>query len=62
MPIQHCAFGRQRRDVIVTLNAPRIVPDEPGGWFVIRGSYGWLYGSRPEALLALRELASEARS
>jgi hypothetical protein len=40
---------------------PRIVPDPPGGWFVVFGSFGWLYGSRREALMALRELAQQAR-
>ena len=27
-------------------NIPQIVPDEPGGWFVVRSSFGWLYVSR----------------
>jgi hypothetical protein len=42
---------------------PRIVrePDAPG-WFVILGSFGWLYGSRRDALLAARELTNEVRS
>jgi hypothetical protein len=41
---------------------PRIVrePDAPG-WLVILGSYGWLFGSRGEAVHASRELAQEAR-
>ena len=36
---------------------PRIVrePDAPG-WLVILGSYGWLFGSRGEAVHAAREL------
>ncbi|WP_271569652.1 hypothetical protein [Bradyrhizobium sp. CCBAU 11386] len=40
---------------------PRIAPDGPGGWFVILGSNGWLFGSRREALLAARELTNEVR-
>jgi hypothetical protein len=41
---------------------PRIVrePDAPG-WLVILGSYGWLFGSRRDALTAARELAQVAR-
>jgi hypothetical protein len=35
-------------------------PDAPG-WLVILGSYGWLFGSRRDALTAARELAQEAR-
>jgi hypothetical protein len=40
---------------------PRIMPDPPGGWFVVLGSFGWLYGSRNEALRAARELTREHR-
>ena len=47
--------------VIVRPLIPRIEADLPGGWFVILGSFGWLYGSRREALIAARELANEAR-
>ena len=47
---------------IVPLNIPRIVPDEFGAWFVIKGAYGWLFGSRRDALRALRELTHEARA
>jgi hypothetical protein len=47
--------------VIIRPLIPRIVSDPPGGWFVIRGDFGWLYGSRREALIAARELAQEAR-
>jgi hypothetical protein len=46
---------------IIPLRVPRIVPDPPGGWYVVLGSFGWLYGSRNEALRAARELAREAR-
>jgi hypothetical protein len=60
MSIQQGDFARQRHDVIV-LNAPRIEPDEPGGWFVIYRSHGWLYGSRCDALRAVRELTDEVR-
>jgi hypothetical protein len=41
---------------VIPLHAPRIVPDPPGGWFVVFGSFGWLYGSRREALIACRDL------
>jgi hypothetical protein len=47
---------------VIPLHIPRIVrePDAPG-WFVILGSFGWLFGSRSEAVRASRELAQEAR-
>jgi hypothetical protein len=47
---------------ILTLHVPRIVrePDAPG-WLVILGSYGWLFGSRRDALAAARDLAQVAR-
>jgi hypothetical protein len=47
---------------IILLRIPRIVrePDAPG-WLVIVGSYGWLFGSRGEAVHASRELAQEVR-
>jgi hypothetical protein len=46
----------------VIIRIPRIVrePDAPG-WLVIVGSYGWLFGSRRDALTAIRELGQEAR-
>jgi hypothetical protein len=47
--------------VVIPANIPRIIPDEPGGWFVVKGSHGWLFGSRRDALLAARELAQGAR-
>jgi hypothetical protein len=48
--------------VIIRPFIPRIVrePDAPG-WFVIVGSFGWLFGSRRDALTAVRELSQEAR-
>jgi hypothetical protein len=48
--------------VIIRPFIPRIVrePDAPG-WLVILGSYGWLFGSRSDAVHASRELAEEAR-
>jgi hypothetical protein len=46
---------------VIPLRIPRIMPDPPGGWYVVLGSFGWLYGSRNEALRAARELAQEAR-
>ena len=52
---------QQSAPVVLPANIPRIEADTPGGWFVIRGSYGWLFGSRREALIAARELAREAR-
>ena len=44
--------------VVIRLFIPRIVrePDAPG-WLVIIGSYGWLFGSRRDALAAAREFA-----
>jgi hypothetical protein len=48
--------------VIIRPFIPRIVrePDAPG-WLVILGSYGWLFGSRRDALTAAGKLAQEAR-
>jgi hypothetical protein len=48
---------------VIPLHIPRIVrePDLPG-WLVIYRSFGWAFGSRHEALAALRELAIEVRS
>jgi hypothetical protein len=48
---------------IIPLRIPRIVrePDAPG-WLVILGSFGWLFGSRREALSACRDLTPEVRS
>jgi hypothetical protein len=47
---------------VIHFHVPRIVA-EPGasGWLVILGSFGWLFGSRREALSAARELAREVR-
>jgi len=49
------------RRQIIPANIPRLEPDEPGAWFVVRGRYGWLYGSRSEAVRAARELVRETR-
>jgi hypothetical protein len=49
------------RTLVIKAIIPRIIRDDPGGWFVVRGSYGWLFGSRREALRAARELAHEVR-
>jgi hypothetical protein len=46
---------------IIHPRIPRIAPEPLGGWYVIFGSFGWLYGSRSEALRAARELAREVR-
>jgi hypothetical protein len=48
--------------VIIRAFIPRIVrePDAPG-WLVVIGSYGWLFGSRRDALMAAREFAREVR-
>jgi hypothetical protein len=46
---------------VIPLRIPRIMPDPPGGWYVVLGSFGWLYGSRNEALRAARELTEEVR-
>jgi hypothetical protein len=62
MFLSQVGIPRQRPASVTPANIPRIVPDEPGGWFVVRGSYGWLYGSRRDALLATRELMSEVRT
>jgi hypothetical protein len=50
----------RRRATVIPLHIPRIVrePDAPV-WLVIHRSYGWAFGSRHEALAALRELANE---
>jgi hypothetical protein len=48
--------------VIIRPFIPRIVREaDAPGWFVILGSYGWLFGSRGEAVRASRELANEVR-
>lgn len=47
--------------VIIRPRIPRIEPDPPGGWYVVLGSFGWLYGSRNEALRVARELIREQR-
>jgi hypothetical protein len=46
---------------VIPLRIPRIMPDPPGGWYVVLGSFGWLYGSRNEALRAARDLAQVAQ-
>ena len=48
--------------VIIRPFIPRIVrePDAPG-WLVILGSYGWLFGSRRDALIAAHEFAQVAQ-
>ena len=61
MSISQMGIPRQRASLVIKAVIPRITPDDPGGWYVIRGSYGWLFGSRREALIAARELAQEAR-
>ena len=47
---------------VITAHFPRIVrePDSPG-WLVIYRSYGWLFGSRSEAVRELGKLADEVR-
>lgn len=44
---------------ILPLKTPRIAPEPLGGWYVIVGSFGWLFGSRSEALIAIRELQGQ---
>jgi hypothetical protein len=34
----------------VRLPAARVVREPAGGWLVIRGSHGWLFGDRQAAL------------
>jgi hypothetical protein len=50
-------------DILIRVNIPRIEPDDLGGWYAVdgKGKFGWLFGSRPEALVALRELTDEVR-
>ena len=52
---------QQSASTILAANIPRIEADAPGGWFVIKGKFGWLFGSRREALIAARELVQETR-
>jgi hypothetical protein len=59
--IQAGSRRQQPTAVIICQPFARIVPDDPGGWYVVRGDFGWLYGSRPEAVNAARELAHEVR-
>ena len=48
--------------VIIRPLIPRIVPEpDAPGWLVILGSYGWLFGSRRDALTAAHELAQVAQ-
>lgn len=48
---------------VIRLHVPRIVREtDAPGWLVILGSFGWLYGSRRDALLAARDLLNEVRS
>jgi hypothetical protein len=54
-------MSERRPSDVICFNVPRIVPDEHGGWFVVRGAFGWLFGSRREALIAHRDLLQEAR-
>ena len=61
MRISQIGIPRQRSAEILGALIPRIEPDEPGGWFVIYRSYGWLYGSRRDALRAVRDLTGEVR-
>jgi hypothetical protein len=47
---------------VIPLHIPRIVREpDASGWLVILRSYGWLYGSRSEAVRAARELTREVR-
>jgi hypothetical protein len=44
------------------LHTPRLVRElNSPGWLVVYRSYGWLFGSRSEALCELRRLADEVR-
>jgi hypothetical protein len=47
---------------IIPLHLPRVVR-EPGaeGWLVVYRSFGWLFGSRREALSELHKLMAEVR-
>jgi len=46
-------FPRRRQRNIIVLHEP----DE--GWFVIRGSHGWLHGDIRQAFVDARELAQQ---
>jgi hypothetical protein len=47
---------------VIPMHVPRIVhSDCESGWLVVYRSFGWLFGSRREALIAARELALEVR-
>jgi hypothetical protein len=42
---------------VIPLRIPRIVREpDASGWLVVLGSFGWLFGSRNEALIACRDL------
>ena len=44
---------------IIPLLRPRIERERDGpGWLVIRGSHGWLFGDRKQAIAELDELAA----
>jgi hypothetical protein len=44
-------------NMVIPLRIPRIVREpDAAGWLVILGSFGWLFGSRHEALIACRDL------
>jgi hypothetical protein len=48
---------------VIPLHVPRIIR-EPGasGWLLVYRSFGWLFGSRTEALRELRKLTDEVRA
>ena len=47
---------------IIPLHAPRVVREpDASGWLLVYRSFGWLFGSRTEALRELRKLTDEVR-
>ena len=47
---------------VILLHVPRIVREpDAAGWLVVHRSFGWVFGSRREALAAWREIAREDR-
>jgi hypothetical protein len=49
-------------DNVITLPTPRIEPAlDCAGWYVLRGSHGWLCGDRRQALAEFRDLVDIER-
>jgi hypothetical protein len=51
-----------RQRSVIAAGIPRIVREHDAeGWLVIDRSYGWLFGSRSDAVRELRKLTDEMR-